>query len=82
MKNIMDLNQAEVAVTTQHLMDIRQERDNLLQMSDFGDIGGIPLHLLRPLPRRGGTGIQVHEMGGNPGYAYQPEMALSQRFSR
>ena len=27
MKKIMDLNQAEVAVTTQHLIDIRQERD-------------------------------------------------------
>lgn len=26
-------------MTTQHLMDIRQERDNLLQMSDFGDMG-------------------------------------------
>ena len=35
----MDLNQAEVAVTTQHLMDIRQEKDSLLQMSDFGDMG-------------------------------------------
>ena len=35
----MDLNQAEVAVTTQHLIDIRQEKDNWLQMSDFGDMG-------------------------------------------
>ena len=35
----MDLNQAEVAVTTQHLMDMGQEKDNLLQMSDFGDMG-------------------------------------------
>ena len=35
MKNIMDLNQAEVAVTTQHLIDMGQEKDNLLQMSDF-----------------------------------------------
>ena len=39
MKNIMDLNQAEVAVTTQHLIDMGQEKDNLLQMSDFGDMG-------------------------------------------
>ena len=30
MKNIMDLNQAEVAVTTQHLIDTRQEKDSLL----------------------------------------------------
>lgn len=35
----MDLNQAEVAVTTQHLIDTRQEKDNWLQMSDFGDMG-------------------------------------------
>ena len=35
----MDLNQAEVAVTTQHLIDIRQEKDSLLRMSDFGDMG-------------------------------------------
>ena len=35
----MDLNQAEVAVTTQHLIDTRQEKDSLLQMSDFGDMG-------------------------------------------
>ena len=39
MKNIMDLNQAEVAVTTQHLIDMGQKKDNLLQMSDFGDMG-------------------------------------------
>lgn len=26
-------------MTTQHLIDIRQEKDNLLQMSDFGDMG-------------------------------------------
>ena len=35
----MDLNQAEVAVTTRHLIDTRQEKDNWLQMSDFGDMG-------------------------------------------
>ena len=35
----MDLNQAEVAVTTQHLIDMGQEKDNLLQMSDFSDMG-------------------------------------------
>ena len=38
MKNIKDLNQAEVAVTTQHLIAMGQEKDNLLQMSDFGDM--------------------------------------------
>ena len=35
----MDLNKAEVAVTTQHLIDTGQGKDNLLQMSDFGDMG-------------------------------------------
>ena len=35
----MDLNQAEVAVTTQHLIDMGREKDNWLQMSDFGDMG-------------------------------------------
>ena len=33
------LESAEVAVTTQHLIDMGQEKDNLLQMSDFGDMG-------------------------------------------
>ena len=28
-----------IAATTQHLIDIRQERDSLLRMSDFGDMG-------------------------------------------
>ena len=28
-----------MAVTTQHLIDMGQEKDNLLQMSDFGDMG-------------------------------------------
>ena len=45
----MDLNQAEVAVTTQHLIDIRQEKDNWLQMSDFGDMGAVSYtHLTLP----------------------------------
>lgn len=35
----MDLNKAEVAVATQHLIDTGQGKDNLLQMFDFGDIG-------------------------------------------
>ncbi len=74
----MDLNQAEVAVTTQHLIDMGQEKDNLLQMSDFGDMGEFLCNLLRTVPRRGNSGIQVHEMGGNPGPAHQPGMAVSQ----
>lgn len=35
----MDLNRSEVSVTTQHLIDMRKERDNWLQMSDFSDMG-------------------------------------------
>lgn len=35
----MNLDYAEVAVTTQHLIDMRKEKDNRLQMSDFGDMG-------------------------------------------
>lgn len=35
----MDLNRSEVSVTTQHLINIRQEKDNWLLMSDFSDMG-------------------------------------------
>ena len=35
----MDLNRSEVSVTTQHLIDMRKEKDNWLQMSDFSDMG-------------------------------------------
>lgn len=74
----MDLNQAEVAVTTQHLIDMGREKDNWLQMSDFGDMGEFLVYLLRTVPRRGNTGIQVHEMEGDSGPAHQPGMAVSQ----
>ena len=52
MKKIMDLNQAEVAVTTQHLIDIRQERDSLLRMSDFGDMGEFYAPAPKCFPKR------------------------------
>lgn len=73
----MDLNQAEVAVTTQHLIDMGQEKDNLLQMSDFGDMGEFLCTCSELFPKRK-LRIQVHEMGGNPGPAHQPGMAVSQ----
>ena len=38
-KNNMDLNNAEIAVTTQHLMDIKDYRDYWLHMSDYSDMG-------------------------------------------
>lgn len=38
-KNNMDLNNAEIAVTTQHLMDIKDYRDYWLHLSDYSDMG-------------------------------------------
>lgn len=74
----MDLNQAEVAVTTQHLIDIRQEKDNWLQMSDFGDMGEFPLHLLRHVPGRGEPGVQVHAVGRDSRLADKQAVAVPQ----
>lgn len=73
----MDLNQAEVAVTTQHLIDMGQEKDNLLQMSDFGDMGNSCAPAPNCFPKRKLRNL-VHEMGGNPGPAHQPGMAVFQ----
>ena len=38
-QHTMDLNRSKVSVTTQHLIDMRKEKDNWLQMSDFSDMG-------------------------------------------
>ena len=35
----MDLNNAEIAVTTQHLIDIKDYRDYWLHLSDYSDMG-------------------------------------------
>ncbi len=35
----MDLNNAEVAVTTQHILDGKEYKDYWVQMSDYSDIG-------------------------------------------
>lgn len=35
----MELNNAEVAVTTQHLLDIHNNTEHWLQLSDFSDMG-------------------------------------------
>ena len=35
----MDLNNAEIAVTTQHLMEIKDYRDYWLHLSDYSDMG-------------------------------------------
>lgn len=38
-KNNMDLNNAEIAVTTQHLIDIKDYRNYWLHLSDYSDMG-------------------------------------------
>ena len=35
----MDLNDAEVAVTTQHILDGKEYKDYWVQMSDYSDMG-------------------------------------------
>ena len=65
----MDLNNAEIAVTTQHLMDIKDYRDYWLHLSDYSDMGEF---LLRPVSRGKGTGIPVSEMGKHTRHADQP----------
>ena len=35
----MDLNNAEIAVTTQHLMDIKDYRDYWMHLSEYSDMG-------------------------------------------
>ncbi len=35
----MNLNNAEIAVTTQHLIDIKDYRDYWLHLSDYSDMG-------------------------------------------
>ena len=75
----MDLNQAEVAVTTQHLIDTRQEKDNWLQMSDFGDMGEF-LCTCSELFAEEETPEYRYEMGGHSGLTHQHGMAVPQLF--
>ena len=35
----MDLNNAEIAVTTQHLLDCKEVKDYWVHMSDYSDMG-------------------------------------------
>ena len=55
----MDLSNAEVAVTTQHILDGKEYKDYWVQMSDYS----VSLCLLRPLSRRRGTRVQIYQMG-------------------
>ena len=55
----MDLNNAEIAVTTQHLIDIKDYRDYWLHLSDYSDMGEflMPVDLF-PGKRNQNTGIR------------------------
>lgn len=76
----MDLSNAEVAVTTQHILDGKEYKDYWVQMSDYSDMGGggIPLCLLRPLSRRRGSGVQIPTMGEHTRQADKPRVDMSQ----
>ena len=59
----MDLNNAEIAVTTQHLIDIKDYRDYSAALSDYSDMGEF-LSACSDLVSRGKEpGIPVSEMG-------------------
>ena len=53
----MDLNNAEIAVTTQHLIDIKDYRDYWLHLSDYSDMGEF-LSACSPGKRNRNTGIR------------------------
>ena len=74
----MDLNQAEVAVTTQHLIDMGQEKDNLLQMSDFGDMGEFLCTCSELFPEEETPEYRYTRWEEIPGPAHQPGMAVFQ----
>ena len=59
----MDLNIAEIAVTTQHLIDIKDYRDYWLHLSDYSDMGEFLSACSDLFPGGKGTGIPVSEMG-------------------
>lgn len=67
----MDLNNAEIAVTTQHLMDIKDYRDYWLHLSDYSDMSEFLCACSDLFPGKG-TGIPVSQMGEHPGHADQP----------
>ena len=54
----MDLNNAEIAVTTQHLMDIKDYRDYWLHMSDYSDMGEFLSACSDLFPGEKNTGIR------------------------
>ena len=68
----MDLNNAEIAVTTQHLMDIKDYRDYWLHLSDYSDMGEFLSACSDLFPGEKGTGIPVSEMGKHSGHTDQP----------
>lgn len=67
----MDLNNAEIAVTTQHLIDIKDYRDYWLHLSDYSDMGEFlsACSDLFPGERNRNTGIRN---GKHSGHTDQP----------
>lgn len=58
----MDLSNAEVAVTTQHILDGKEYKDYWMQMSDYSDMGGgssVPVPDSFPKRRIRSTGTPV-----------------------
>ena len=83
----MDLNNAEVAVTTQHIMDGKEYKDYWVQMSDYSDMGEFlcacsDLFPEDPAPgwrsRRRGTRVQICQMGEHPRQTDKPRVDMSQ----
>ena len=68
----MDLNNAEVAVTTQHSHGDKRLQGLLAAPVRLQRHGRVPVRLFRPVPRGKGTGIPVFQMGEHPGHADQP----------
>ena len=68
----MDLNNAEIAVTTQHLIDIKDLQGLLAAPVRLQRHGRVPECLFRPVSRGKGTRIPVSEMGKHSGHTDQP----------
>ncbi len=67
-----------MAVTTQYLIDIRQEKDNWLQMSDFGDMGEFLCTCSDMFPEEENPGVQVHAVGRDSRLADKQAVAVPQ----
>ena len=66
----MNLNNAEIAVTTQHLIDIKNYRDYWLHMSDYSDMGEFLCACLRLFPGEEETGNTRYSQIGRTSLTY------------